>query len=187
FQIVAAVLLGLVLTPAFAEYQFQDTKIHRRPSLHRTIQVGLGYQILTIDSDDLLAIIEQKGNQESWKTVWNYQTGYIASRLVPEGVCYISRMNRLVMPTLNSISLLADESKNVKGERLASREIRYYVTRRPVRELRSYGSEIYNLCRGYVTYTASEEQQPTGSQVLYNQDSCNRLNVLNLLGIDYCQ
>ncbi|KAM9175049.1 gastrokine-1 [Mergus octosetaceus] len=189
-KIVATVLLGLLLTPALAEY-FQNVKSVKRQPLYRRISVGTGYQILTIDSETLVAVVEDKTSTESWKTVLNYDTGYIASKVVAENVCYISRMDRVVMPALSSIAVLAEENKNVKGERVVSRNIRYVISNRRIRDLSSYGSEIYSLCRGLTTYMAYEEQQQDlgnqGSQVWYNQNSCYRLDVLNLLGIDYCQ
>uniref|UniRef100_U3J9D8 Gastrokine 1 n=3 Tax=Anas platyrhynchos TaxID=8839 RepID=U3J9D8_ANAPP len=192
FTIVATVLLGLLLTPALAQF-FQNVKGVKRQPIYRRISVGTGYQILTIDSETLVAVVEDKTTTESWKTVLNYDTGYIASRVVSENVCYISRMDRVVMPALSSIAVLAEESKNVKGERVVSRNIRYVISNRRIRDLSSYGSEIYSLCRGLTTYMAYEDQQDLsnlgnqGSQVWYNPASCYRLDLLNLLGIDYCQ
>ncbi|NXI61491.1 GKN1 protein, partial [Anseranas semipalmata] len=186
FQIVATVLLGLLLTPALAQY-FQNVKGVNK-LFHKRINIGIGYQTLTIDSERLVAIIEDRSNQQAWKTVWNYDTGFIASKLLSQNVCYISRMDTLVMPALNSIAVLAEESQAVKGERVVTKSVRYIISDRRIRDLQSYGPEIYSLCRGLSTYLAYDvQQQHTGPQVWYNPNSCYRLDVLNLLGIDYCQ
>ncbi|XP_021230773.1 gastrokine-1 [Numida meleagris] len=189
FTIVATVLLGLVLTPALSQFQYQDGKgIRRQFPRTITINVGLSFQTLTIDSSSLVAIIEANSAENAWTSVWNYQTGYIATKLAGQGVCYISAMNRVVMPAFNSIAVLAEETNNVKGERVLSRTIRYVVSRRRARELVTYGNDIFALCRGLPTYIAVEEsQQEGGNQVFYNQDACYRLDVLNLVGIDYCR
>uniref|UniRef100_A0A8B9I699 Gastrokine 1 n=1 Tax=Anser brachyrhynchus TaxID=132585 RepID=A0A8B9I699_9AVES len=187
FTIVATVLFGLLLTPALAEY-FQNVKTVKNQPFYRRINVGVGYQTLTIDSETLVAVIEDKTTRESWKTVWNYDTGFIASKVVSENVCYISRMDKIVMPALSSIAVLAEETKNVKGERVVTKDVRYVISNRRIRDLNSYGPEIYSLCRGLTAYLAyQEQQQESGTQVWYNQNSCYRLDVLNLLGINYCQ
>lgn len=36
--------------------------------------------------------------------------GYIATKLVREGVCYVSPMDRVVMPALDSIAVLAEQT-----------------------------------------------------------------------------
>lgn len=36
--------------------------------------------------------------------------GYVATKLGQEGVCYVSTMNRVLTPALNSIALLAEET-----------------------------------------------------------------------------
>ncbi|XP_072213094.1 gastrokine-1-like [Excalfactoria chinensis] len=189
FTIVATVLLGLVLTPALSQFQFQDVKVNRRQFPRTvTINVGLGFQTLTIDRSSLVAIIEANTAENAWTTVWNYGTGYIATKLPREGVCYISQMDRVLMPALDSIAVLAEQTNNVKGETVLSRSVRYVVTRRHARELRTYGNDIFALCSGLPTFIAFEESQQEGvNQIFYNQDACYRLDVLNLLGIDYCR
>ncbi|XP_010721377.1 gastrokine-1 [Meleagris gallopavo] len=189
FTIVATVLLGLVLTPALSQFQFQDVKINRGQYPKTvTINVGLGIQTLTINRNSLVAIIQSDSAENSWTTVWNYGTGYVATKLGQEGVCYVSTMNRVLTPALNSIALLAEETSNVKGESVLSRSIRYVVSRRQVRDLMTYGNDIFALCSGLPTYMAFEEtQQEGGNQIFYNQNACYRLDVLNLLGINYCR
>ncbi|OXB74813.1 UNVERIFIED_CONTAM: hypothetical protein H355_000073 [Colinus virginianus] len=188
-RIVATVLLGLVLTPALSQLQFQNVKVNRNfyPQTI-TVNVGLGFQTLTLNSNTLVAIIEAQSAETPWTSVWNYETGYIATKLAQEGVCYISPMNRVLMPTFNSIAVLAEENNNVKGEAVLSNTIRYVVSRRPALELRAYGNDIFALCRGLPSFIAFEEgQQEGGNQIFYNQNACLRLDVLNLLGIDYCR
>ncbi|XP_048784210.1 gastrokine-1 [Lagopus muta] len=189
FTIVATVLLGLVLTPALSQFQFQNVKVNGGQYPRTiTVNVGLGLQTLTISPNSLVAIIQSDSAENAWTTVWNYGTGYIATKLGQEGVCYISTLNRVLMPALNSIAVLAEESNNVKGESVLSSSIRYVVSRRQVGDLMSYGNDIFALCSGLPAFLAFEESQQEGvNQIFYNQNACYRLDVLNLVGIDYCR
>ncbi|XP_052557974.1 gastrokine-1 [Tympanuchus pallidicinctus] len=189
FTIVATVLLGLVLTPALSQFQFQNVKVNGGQYPRTiTVNVGFGLQTLTISPNSLVAIIQSDSAENAWTTVWNYGTGYIATKLGQEGVCYISTMNRVLMPALNSIAVYAEESNNVKGESVLSSSIRYVVSRRQVGDLMPYGNDIFALCSGLPTFLAFEESQQEGvNQIFYNQNACYRLDVLNLVGIDYCR
>ncbi|XP_017587664.1 PREDICTED: gastrokine-1-like, partial [Corvus brachyrhynchos] len=100
--ILTAVLLGLVLTPALADY-------HQQTDISKKISIGGGYQIMTINRKWLVASIEQKTNHGSWKTIWNYDTGIIATKLMQERTCYISIMNRNEMPSFENLAQLASK------------------------------------------------------------------------------
>ncbi|KAM6395699.1 gastrokine-1 [Rhynochetos jubatus] len=175
--IVTTVLLGLLLTPALAEY-FQNTDVTKQ------ITVAGGYQILTMNREWHVAIIEEKSTQGSWKTIWNYDTGFIASKVMPEGACYISVMNRREMPSFDSLPRLAEESRNLKGQGQPATEITFILIKRPIRDLQSYGPDIFAMCRGVTTYMASEVHGP---QYTYNQGTCVRLDVLQHVDLNYCQ
>ncbi|XP_075030739.1 gastrokine-1 [Calonectris borealis] len=174
--IVTTVLLGLLLTPALADY-FQSTDVSKQ------ITIAGGYQIVTINTEWRVATIEQKSTHGSWKTIWNYDTGIIASKVMAERVCFISVMNRNEMPRFDALPRLAEESRNVKGQGQPVKEITFII-QRPIRDLRSYGSSIFTMCRGVTTYLAYEVHGP---QYMNSQGSCNRLDVLQILELNYCR
>ncbi|KFP67042.1 Gastrokine-1, partial [Cariama cristata] len=177
FQIVTTVLLGLLLTPALAQ-QFQNTQGNQ--------QFGIegGYQFLNMNWEWREATVEEKSTRGSWKTVWNYDTGFIATRVLPERACFISTMNRNEMPRFDALPRLVEERRRLNGQGRPAREITFDLVRRPVRNLKSYGAEIFNMCRGLATYMA---YQVRGAQSIINQESCIRLDVLQVLGLNYCR
>ncbi|XP_027765791.1 gastrokine-1-like, partial [Empidonax traillii] len=102
--ILTAVLLGLVLTPAFGEYSQQSDN-------NCQISVGGVFQNMTISSQTRVAVFEQRSNDLSWKTIWNYNTGIIATKVMQQNTCYISIMNKNKMPTFDALFRLASESR----------------------------------------------------------------------------
>ncbi|XP_064031563.1 gastrokine-1-like [Pogoniulus pusillus] len=168
--IVATVLLGLCLAPALGLVNQQNTVI-------------VGTQTLTIKRQLHVAIITQKGTLRPWKSIWNYQTGVIATKVTSEGVCYISTMDRRVMPTFDALPRLAEQNRLQQAQGRPSKEV-VYVIKRPILNLQSYGQEISALCSGLTTYETYEVQGP---QYTVNQGSCTKINVLHLLDLVYCR
>ncbi|XP_066193389.1 gastrokine-1-like [Sylvia atricapilla] len=138
-------------------------------------------QSMSINSQTRKAIIQQKSNRLSWKTIWNYNTGIIATRVMPEGACYISTMNRSGMPTFAALARVAAERRNQIGFGRPSRRITF-VTNGRANNLRSYGADVFSMCSGLSTYMAHETYAPR-----YNQQSCTALNVMSLVELDYCR
>ncbi|XP_050766048.1 gastrokine-1 [Gymnogyps californianus] len=176
FTIVTTVLLGLLLTPALAAYM-QNEQVNQQTA------VAAGNQILSTNRELHVATVEQKTTHGSWKTIWNYDKHFIVTRVLPEKVCFISMMNKAEMLDFEELPMLAEESKNMKGQRRPAKEITL-VTMRPVRDLRSYGPAVFTMCRGLKTYMAYEVN---GRQYIGNQESCIRLKVLQVLGLNYCR
>ncbi|XP_074898079.1 gastrokine-1 [Buteo buteo] len=166
FTIVTSLLLGLLLTPALAT------------SVSQQAIIGGDFQILTINKEWHVATIERKSTHGSWKTIWHYDTGFIATRVLPEKVCFVSIMKIKEMPSFDALPALAEKSRQMKHQRRPAKEITF-VIRTPVRDLRSYGPDIFAMCNGLRTYVAYE--------VHGDQGSCIRLDVLHLLGLNYCR
>ncbi|XP_063214980.1 uncharacterized protein LOC134526732 [Chroicocephalus ridibundus] len=179
--IVTTVLLGLLLTPALAEYFPQ--KGGSQPVITRQFTIVGGFQILTLNREWRVATIEQRSNQGSWKTIWNYNLGYIASRVLSQGTCYISVMNRNVIPRFETLITLAEQNMGLRGQGQPAREITF-VVKGPVLDLSSYGTDIMAMCRGLTTYLTYEVYGP---QNTYNYGSCTVLDVLQLVDLKYCQ
>ncbi|XP_074415251.1 gastrokine-1 [Zonotrichia albicollis] len=169
-----AVLLGLVLTPALADN-------HQQTEISKKISISGGYQIMTINRKWLVASIEQKTNHEYWKTIWNYDTGFMATKVLPERACYISIMNRTEMPSFDGLPQLAADLRNQRHPRPPSKEITFTLIRRAIRDLQSYGPDIFSTCTGLSTYVAYEVHGPQ-----FNLGSCLKLDVLQYLALTYC-
>ncbi|XP_071273700.1 gastrokine-1-like [Agelaius tricolor] len=138
-------------------------------------------QSISINSQTQKAIMEQKSNHLSWKTIWNYNTGIIATKVMPERTCYISTMNRNEMPTFAALVRVAAERRNlIGGFGRPTKEITF-VTNGLVSNLSSYGADVFSMCSGLTTYMTYEVHVPQ-----YNQPSCTALNVLRLVELKYC-
>ncbi|XP_063276772.1 uncharacterized protein LOC134562991 [Prinia subflava] len=137
-------------------------------------------QIVTINRQWQVAIIEKTTGSGSWKTIWNYNTGVIATRVMQQNACYISIMNRNEMPSFNNLARLAQESRNQIGLGRPTKKITF-VANGLVNNLSSYGADIFSMCSGLTTYMAYEVH---GVQV--NLGSCITLNVLRVVDLKYC-
>ncbi|XP_054030888.1 gastrokine-1-like [Dryobates pubescens] len=201
YCIVTTVLLGLFLAPALGVFVGQQTgqevfpgqdvfpgkpvfpgqDYPQNPNLNQQTTIVVGSQVLILNRQWRVAIIEKKSPQGSWKTIWNYRTGVIATKVSSERVCYISTMNRSLMPTFDALPRLAEQNRGVKGQ--PAQDI-IYVIKRPILNLQSYGPEVVAMCTGLTTY---ETYEVRGPQYTVNQGSCTRLDVLHLLDLFYCR
>ncbi|XP_056364521.1 gastrokine-1-like [Oenanthe melanoleuca] len=172
--ILTAVLLGLVLNPALADH-------HQQTEVSKKISFGGGYQLMTINKKWLVASIEQKTNHGSWKTIWNYDTGFMATKVLPEKACYHSIMNRTEMPSFDALPQLAADIRNHNRPRPPSKEITFTLVKRTIRDLESYGPDTFSMCRGLSTYVAYEVHGPQ-----FSLGSCIKLDVLQYLALTYC-
>ncbi|XP_009934877.2 gastrokine-1 [Opisthocomus hoazin] len=181
FTIVTTVLLGLLLTPTLAQ-EFQN-KGRNQQVITKEIHVAGGYEILTINTQWRVAIIEGRSSQGLWKTILNYDRGFIATKVEAKNACLISVMNRQEMPEFDALPRLAEEAANLESQGQPTKEIVFEVIRRPVGDLQSYGQDTFTMCQGLTTYMASEVEAPLYT---YHQGSCLRFDVLQLLDLKYC-
>ncbi|XP_017692759.1 PREDICTED: gastrokine-1-like isoform X1 [Lepidothrix coronata] len=136
---------------------------------------------MTISSQTRVAVFEQRSNDLSWKTIWNYNTGVIATKVMQERTCYISVMNQKEMPSFDALLRLAAENRNQVGLGRVTRKLTF-VTKGLVNNLNSYGADITAMCSGLTTYKAYEVH-----------GECKQINSVSLspgtffpLGNDYC-
>ncbi|XP_053822247.1 uncharacterized protein LOC128800828 [Vidua chalybeata] len=174
--ILTAVLLGLVLTPALADYSQQTDN-------NCQVSFGAVFQNLTFSSRTRVVVIEQRSDHFSWKTIWNYNTGIIATKLVQQNTCYISGMNRNEMPSFENLVQLASQNRNQIGLGRPTKKITF-VTNGLVNNLNSYGTEITAMCTGVTTYMAYEVHTLQGPEV--NLGSCITLDALRIVELKYC-
>ncbi|XP_027765115.1 gastrokine-1-like [Empidonax traillii] len=122
---------------------------------NQEVIIGGQSQILTIHKQWRVAVITQTTSTGSWKTIWNYNTGIIATKVTQQNTCYISIMNKNEMPSFNNLARLARESRNQVGLGRFTRKITF-VTKGLVSNLQSYGADIFSMCSGVTTYMAHE-------------------------------
>ncbi|XP_039909966.1 gastrokine-1-like [Hirundo rustica] len=146
--------------------------------------IGGQSQIVTINRQWRVAVIEQRSVSGSWKTIWNYNTGVIATKIPQLNTCYISIMNRNEMPRFDNLARLAQESRNLFGLGRPTKKITF-VTNGLVNNLNAYGIDITAMCSGLTTYMAYEVHAFQGPQV--NLGSCITLDVLRVVELEYCK
>ncbi|XP_063031219.1 uncharacterized protein LOC134428430 [Melospiza melodia melodia] len=151
---------------------------------HTQVIIGGHSQIVTINRQWRVAIIEQTSISGSWKTIWNYNTGVIATKVTQQNICYISTMNRNEMPRFDNLARLAEESRNLIGGFGRPNKRITFVTNGLVSNLYSYGADIMAMCSGVTTYMATEVHTFQGAQV--NLGSCITLDVLRVVELQYC-
>ncbi|XP_030819953.1 gastrokine-1-like [Camarhynchus parvulus] len=123
---------------------------------HTQVIIGGHSQIVTINRQWRVAVIEQRSFSGSWKTIWNYNTGVIATKVMQQNACYISIMNRNEMPRFDNLAHLAQESRNLIGGFGRPTKRITFVTNGLVSNLNSYGIDITAMCSGVTTYMAYE-------------------------------
>ncbi|XP_065507918.1 gastrokine-2-like [Caloenas nicobarica] len=175
--IVTTVLLGLLLTPALAEF-FQNQLVTRE------IQVNGGVQLLSINRETRVAIIEQNSQIGTWKTIWNFNTGYIATQLLSERICYISTLNTNLIPSFDVFPSVLQGFQGLKGQIQPLQQITYVLGQTVVPALEVYGPDIFNVCGAVTSVVASPVAE---LPAVYNAGACNALNVLNLVQLNYCR
>ncbi|XP_039240568.1 uncharacterized protein LOC113996024 [Pipra filicauda] len=137
-------------------------------------------QTVKINSQKRVAVIQQTGKDLSWKTIWNYNTGVIATKVPQQNACYISVMNRTEMPSFDNLATLARQSRNQVSLGRVTRKLTF-VASGLVNNLNFYGQDITTMCSGLTIYRAYEVH---GLQV--NQGPCVTLNVLKVVDLKYC-
>ncbi|KAJ1091512.1 hypothetical protein NDU88_004633 [Pleurodeles waltl] len=148
FQIFLAALLRVFLAQALGNDSVSLT--------NRGNDGGDVHQTVNIDNHDNIANINTNAGWNSWNSVWDYGNGFVATRVFAKKVCYVNRLNKNLVP---SIQQLAQFTKDKKAPQCAPpRTLQYAATKTPAQDLARYGKPIEVLCRGIPTYLAEEVQ-----------------------------
>ncbi|XP_069068770.1 gastrokine-1-like [Pleurodeles waltl] len=139
------------------------------------------HQTVNIDNHDNIANINTNAGWNSWNSVWDYGNGFVATRVFAKKVCYVNRLNKNLVP---SIQQLAQFTKDKKAPQCAPpRTLQYAATKTPAQDLARYGKPIEVLCRGIPTYLAEEVQ---GASFFQHVEGCLNAGILHLLDINIC-
>ncbi|XP_072258931.1 gastrokine-1-like isoform X2 [Pyxicephalus adspersus] len=142
---------------------------------------GNVHQTVNINNQDQTANINQYNGFHSWNSIWDYQRGYFAARLLSSRACVVSRINRNVVPSLEQLSKATQEKQNPHAP--PPRSLTYTVSQTRVKNMAQYGKQIEALCKGIPTFYAQEQQ---GAGLFVNLHGCTDLGILRFLGISLC-
>ncbi|XP_037662685.1 gastrokine-1-like [Choloepus didactylus] len=177
FTIFFAGLLGVFLSPAFANYHINiDGDNNRGGTGQQSVSVNKGHNVVNIDHDN---------GWNSWNSIWDYETGYAATRLFAKKACIVHRMNKEVMPSIQALDTLVKENK-LQGKGPGGpppKGLMYSINPTQVSDLNTFGKSIVGMCKGVPTYTAEESP---GASLFFNSKMCLSVDVFWILNISIC-
>ncbi|XP_069474987.1 gastrokine-1-like [Ambystoma mexicanum] len=172
-----AALLAVFLTPSLADDSVRLT--------NQGNDGGSVSQTVNIDNAKNIANINTDAGWNSWNSIWDYNNGFIALRPFAKKSCYIHRMNKNVVPSIQELARLTKEKKDHKGPAQAPpRSLQYSVTSTKADNLNQYGKPIEALCRGVPSYIAQEVQGD--SFFAFGGGGCVNAGLLFILDISVC-
>ncbi|XP_054853220.1 gastrokine-1 [Eublepharis macularius] len=173
--ILSVALLGVFLSPVLTT---DNVNVNNQGN-----RGGNSHQSVSIDNQKQVVNVDNNNGWHSWNTVWDYRSGYIATRIFAKKSCIIAPLNKHIMPDVTVLPQAIKEKQKTGAQGPPSKQVTYTVSRNKITDLSSYGKNIENLCRGLPTYLAHEVKAPS---FLYYSGSCFNANILCLLGISYC-
>ncbi|XP_078522790.1 gastrokine-1-like [Lissotriton helveticus] len=174
--ILLAAFLAVFLTPSLADDSVTLTNQgNDGGSVHQTVNINNGKNIANIDTN---------AGWNSINSIWDYNTGFIALRPFAKKSCYIHRMNRNVVPSIQELARLTKEKKDNKGPAgPPPRSIQYTVTSAKAENFAEYGKPIEAMCRGVPSYVAQEVQ---GNDLFFSLGGCMNVGLLFILDVHVC-
>ncbi|XP_040271734.1 gastrokine-1-like [Bufo bufo] len=142
---------------------------------------GNVHQTVNIDNHDNVANINQFNGWKSWNSIWDYNRGLFAIRLMSKRVCVVSRMNREAVPSLEQLSKASQEKQSPNAP--PPKTLTYSISQTRAKNVAQFGSNIEALCKGVPTFFAQETQ---GAGLFLDMHGCTNLGILRFLGISLC-
>ncbi|XP_075457415.1 gastrokine-1-like isoform X2 [Ascaphus truei] len=136
-------------------------------------------QTVNIDNHNNIANVNQINGFHSWNSIWDYNRGLFAARLMSKRACVVSKMNRNVVPSLEQLSKATQEKQNPNAP--PPHSLTYTVSQTRVKNVAQFGTHIDALCNGVPTFYAQEVQ---GTSLFGS--GCSVHSILNILGITFC-
>ncbi|XP_047379395.1 gastrokine-1-like isoform X2 [Sciurus carolinensis] len=170
-------LLGLFLASAFADYNININDDGN--------SAGSGQQTVSVNNEHNVANIDNNNGWDSWNTLWDYNTGFAATRLFVKKSCIVHKMSKDAMPSIQALDALVKEKKlQGKGPRKPSpKGLMYSVNPNQVDDLNRFGENIAGMCRGIPTYVADEIQR---AYPPFYSEKCLSANILWILKTSFC-
>uniref|UniRef100_A0AC11B3M2 Gastrokine 1 n=1 Tax=Ovis aries TaxID=9940 RepID=A0AC11B3M2_SHEEP len=176
--IVFAGLLGIFLTPTLADYDI-DVNDNNNSG-------GSGQQSVSVNNEHGVANIDNNNGWGSWNSLWDYGSGFAVIRSFKKKSCFVHKMNKEVMPSIQALGMLAKKNK-LQGrgpEGPPPKSLIYSVKPDKVNNLDQFGESVVTMCKGIPTYMAEEIQE--ANPILY-PEKCFKVDILWILNISLCE
>ncbi|OXB74811.1 UNVERIFIED_CONTAM: hypothetical protein H355_000071, partial [Colinus virginianus] len=140
---------------------------------------------MTIDNKRNYADVHVRSGLYSSDTIFDYQHGYIATRLFSRHACFLLKINEASIPELQELGRQAFERQTMK--KIYSPRV-MWVEYQPgnsmfgsIKEWFLYGKPIEQLCKGLPLYKVSKIEP------LNNSNACANAGIPSILGINICE
>ncbi|XP_070621712.1 gastrokine-1 [Erythrolamprus reginae] len=173
--ILSVVFVGVFLVPVFSNNIIENNQGNVG---------GTSHQSVNIDHKSKVVNINHNNGWNSWNTVWDYGTGFMATRLLSKKICFVTKMNKQIMPDFTTLPKTIREKQKDPRSGPPPKEATLSVSRKSIPDLSVYGKQVQAFCRGIPSYLASEVKKP--SFFLWEGRSCTRLDILFILRFSYC-
>ncbi|XP_056364527.1 gastrokine-1-like [Oenanthe melanoleuca] len=138
FSIVIASLLGVFLAPALANYNMENN-FNGQPSENSS-------------HSEIRHSTNPRDGSEPWKTIWDFKTGYVATKVFSKNTCIIATTSKRFW--LGKHLPTPPPGERLGPYQLPPRENRFIISRNRLQSLSPYGKRIQALCRGIPSYLA---------------------------------
>ncbi|KAF3826710.1 hypothetical protein GH733_009235, partial [Mirounga leonina] len=143
-----------------------------------------GQQSVSVNNEHNVANVDNNNGWDSWNTLWDYNTNFAATRLFGKKKCVVHRMNKDVMPSLQTLDALVKEKK-LQGNGPGGpppKGLMYSINPEEVKDLSKLGKPIASLCRGIPTYMAEEIE---GASLFFSSEKCFSADIIWILNISF--
>ncbi|XP_063214783.1 gastrokine-1-like isoform X1 [Chroicocephalus ridibundus] len=165
FTIMIASLLGVFLAPALAN---RNGKRHHSEHSHCSFP-------------DTGVSTDSKEGSKDWKSVWDVETGYVATKVLSKHTCIIAKIDKRFFLD-KPFPAPPRGHQGLSPHQLPPRENRFTISRKRLQSLRPYGKRIQALCRGIPSYLA---YPAAGSNFLKQDVACLKVKI-NELPFYFC-
>ncbi|XP_048209519.1 gastrokine-1-like, partial [Perognathus longimembris pacificus] len=178
FQMIFLGFLGLFIAPGLASY---NINVNDDDNVARS-----GQQRVSINNAHNVANIDNNNGWNSWNSIWDYENSFAATRLFAKKSCIVHRMNKEVMPSIETFDALVKEKK-LQGKGPGGpppKTMTFSINPNQVDDLSQFGANIAGMCQGMPTYIAEEIP---GIIPPLESKKCYSANILWVLNISFCR
>ncbi|KAM9608162.1 gastrokine-2 isoform 1-T1 [Morphnus guianensis] len=140
---------------------------------------------MTIHNENHIVEVNVRSGLYSSNTIFDYSSGYIATRLLSRRACFILKINKEYIPELEEIGRLAFERQTMKEIYSPNNVWVQFQSGHSVfgniKDWLRYGKHIEQLCSDLPLYKLVKTQPPL------NARGCDNAGIPNILGIKICE
>ncbi|XP_069476491.1 gastrokine-1-like [Ambystoma mexicanum] len=168
-------LLGVFFSPLLADDSISIT--------NQGNACGSVHQTVNINNQDNIANIVAHAGMSSSSSIFDWGSGFVASRILSRRACYVSRMDRATFPSLQEVQRLASTRKMKPKNSYPEVQLQYSGSPQPLVNLGQFGPHIQTLCRSVPTYMVFPARQ---AEFFVGGELCARAGLLGIFGISIC-